>query len=88
MVKKISAKSPHKEFRLWLEQVKEVGFGYEIVIENGEVARVYVREGDDGDWSLINHGRVFGTKVISFKQRVFLPRLIDDKFIADYNGKG
>jgi hypothetical protein len=72
---------------LWLKRVIEIGCSYEIVVEDGEIARVYVREGDDGDWSNITHGRIIGTKVLSFKQRVFMPRLVNGKFISDYNAK-
>lgn len=87
MVRKLSVAQPGKDFQTWLDRVIAVGCSYEIVIEKGEISRVYVKEGDDGDWSNIEHGRVFGTKVLSFKQRVFMPRLVDGKFIADYNGK-
>lgn len=86
MIQKLSAKVVHPEFKLWLKRVVETGCSYEVVIEDGEIVRVYVRESDDGNWSNIGHGRVVGTKVLSFKQRVFMPRIIDGKFIADYNG--
>ena len=87
VVMKLVAKAPHPEFLLWLEQVKAIGCSYEVVIENGEISRVYVRESDDGNWGTIEFGRVHGTKSLSFKERVFMPRLIGDKFIPDYNGK-
>lgn len=87
MVLKLSTKAVNPEFKQWLERVTAIGSSYEIIIEDGEIVRVYVREGDDGNWANIGHGRVFGTKVLSFKQRVFFPRIVDGKFIADYNGK-
>ena len=87
MVTKLSAKVVHPAFKLWLERAVAVGCSYEVVIEDGQITRVYIREGDDGDWSNIGHGRVIGTKMLSFKQRVFLPRMVDGKFIADYNGQ-
>ena len=87
MKQKLSAKYVHPDFRIWLERVIEVGCNYEVVIEGGEISRVYVREPDDGDWGNIDHGRIIGSKMLKFKQRVFMPRLINGNFIEDYNEK-
>ncbi len=87
MVQKLSGKFVHPEFRLWLQRVVEIGCSYEVVIEDGQISRVYVRESDDGDWSNIDHGRIIGSKMLSFKQRVFMPRLLNGNFIEDYNDK-
>lgn len=85
MIEKIMASKKCDEFVLWLNQLKEVGFSYEIVIENGAIQRVYVREDDDGNWGNILFGRVFGSAHLSFKQRVYQPRIVNDKLIIDYH---
>ena len=84
MVEKLMACNKNEEFSLWLAQLKEVGFSYEIVIENGAIQRVYVREDDDGNWGNILFGRIFGSAHLSFKQRVYQPRIVNDKLIIDY----
>ena len=84
---KVPASNPSEEFLAWLERIKQFGFSYEIVIEDGFVQRVYVREDDDGDWRGIRYGRVFGTSHLSFKQRVYQPRIVKDKLIIDYYGQ-
>lgn len=85
MTEKIMASKGNEEFSRWLTQLKELGFSYEIVIENGAVQRVYVREDDDGNWGNILFGRVFGSAHLSFKQRVYQPRIVNDKLIIDYH---
>lgn len=79
------ASDKNKEFKLWLQQLKALGFTYEIVIEHGDIQRVYVREDDDGDWKHIQFGRVYGSTHLSFKQRVFHPRIVGNKLIVDYH---
>ncbi len=83
---RLPASNPGEEFLDWLERIKQFGFSYEIVIEDCFIQRVYVREDDDGDWKGIQYGRVFGTSHLSFKQRVYQPRIVNDKLIIDYNG--
>ena len=65
------ASDKNEEFKQWLQQLKTLGFSYEIVIENGQIQRVYVREDDDGNWKNITFGRIYGSTYLSFKQRVF-----------------
>ena len=75
----------NKDFCKWLEQLKALGYTYEIVIESGNIQRVYVREDDNGDWSDIIYGRIYGSTHVSFKQRVFHPRMVKNKLIIDYH---
>lgn len=79
------AADENKEFKLWLNQLKTLGFSFEIVIEHGHIQRVYVREDDDGNWKHIQFGRIYGSPHLSFKQRVFHPRIVSDKLIVDYH---
>lgn len=85
MVEKLMTSRKSEEFELWLKQLREFGFSYEIIIENGAIQRVYVREDDDGNWANVIFGRIFGSAHLSFKQRVYQPRLVDDKLIIDYH---
>ena len=85
MVEKLMASQRNDDFLLWLEQLKEVGFSYEIIIENGAIQRIYVREDDDGNWGGILFGRIFGSAHLSFKQRVYQPRIVNNKLIIDYH---
>lgn len=82
---KLRVSDNNREFLKWLRQLKEFGFTYEVVIENGDIQRVYVREDDNGDWSNITYGRIYGSAHVSYKQRVFHPRVVKDKLIIDYH---
>lgn len=84
-MKKMLAAQPHEGFLLWLTQLKELGYSYEIVIDDGLIQRVYVREDDDGNWTGILFGRIFGSSKLSFKQTVYQPRIVNGKLIIDYN---
>ena len=77
----------NKEFLTFLEQLKESGFSYDAVIENGNVIKVYARMVDDGNWKQIKYGRLVGSKVVSYIEVVYKPRVVDGKFIYNYNGK-
>ena len=82
---KLRVSDNNREFLKWLMQLKAMGFTYEVVIENGDIQRVYVREDDNGDWSNITYGRIYGSADVSYKQRVFQPRIVEDKLIIDYH---
>jgi hypothetical protein len=82
---KLRVSDNNLEFMKWLEQLKALGFTYEVVIESGDIQRVYVREDDNGDWSNISYGRIYGSAHVSFKQRVFHPRVVRNKLIIDYH---
>jgi len=82
---KLLVSKPNSEFMRWLAQLKEFGFNYEIVIENGAIQRVYVREDDNGNWTGILYGRIFGSPHLSFKQTIYQPRILNGKLIIDYN---
>lgn len=82
---KLRVSDNNREFLKWLMQLKAMGFTYEVVIENGDIQRVYVREDDNGDWSNITYGRIYGSAHVSYKQRVFQPRIVEDKLIIDYH---
>jgi len=86
-VKYIRTDGENGEFRRFLEQLKESGFSYDAVIENGNVIKVYARMVDDGDWKHVKYGRLVGTKVVSYIEVVYKPRVVDGKFIYNYNGK-
>lgn len=77
----MKASHPHEDFLLWLAQLRELGWTYEIVVEDGYIDKVHLRMPDDGDWSNVRFGRIIGSKVVCYKQMVYLPRLIEGKFI-------
>jgi len=87
MVELISVKKRNKEFDDFLERLIQTGCSYEAVIENGNVTKLYVRIPDNGNWSDIRYGRILGSKVVSYKQTIYIPRIVDGKFIYNYNGK-
>jgi len=87
MVELISVKKRNKEFDDFLERLIQTGCSYEAVIENGNVTKLYVRIPDNGDWSDMRYGRILGSKVVSYKQTIYIPRIVDGKFIYNYNGK-
>jgi len=86
MVEKISVRNKPKEFIDWLERLKLAGFSYELIIEYYYIERVYVKESDDGNWKNISHGRVIGSSGMGYKQTTYMPRMVDGKFIYNYNG--
>ncbi len=87
MVELISVKKRNKEFDDFLERLIQTGCSYEAVIENGNVTKLYVRIPDNGDWKDLKYGRILGSKVVSYKQTIYIPRIVDGKFIYNYNGK-
>lgn len=86
-VKYVRTDEENTEFRRFLEQLKESGFSYDAVIENSNVIKVYARMVDDGNWKRVKYGRLVGTKVVSYIEVVYKPRIVDGKFIYNYNGK-
>jgi hypothetical protein len=85
MVRLITVIEKNKEFEEFLTRLRETNCSYEIVIEDGKVSKLYVRIPDNGDWSDLRYGRIFGSKMVSYKQTIYLPRVVDGKFIFDYN---
>jgi len=87
MVRPITVVEKNKDFEKFLAQLRETGCSYEVVIEDGKVSKLYVRVPDNGNWSDIRYGRILGSKVVSYKQTIYIPRVVDGKFIYNYNGE-
>lgn len=87
MVELISVEKRNKEFDDFLTRLRETGCSYEAVVENGNITKLYVRIPDDGNWKDLKYGRILGSKVVSYKQTIYIPRIVDGKFIYNYNGK-
>lgn len=87
MIEYVNVREKPREFEEFLEQLAKMGFAYEIIIEDYEVKRMYVKEPDNGDWKNIRHGRVLGSSEIRYKWHSYLPRMVDGKFTYDYNDK-
>ena len=87
MVRPITVVEKNKDFEKFLAQLRETGCSYEVVIEDGKVSKLYVRVPDNGNWSGIRYGRILGSKVVSYKQTIYIPRVVDGKFIYNYNGE-
>ena len=85
MVRLITVKEKNKDFEAFLAQLRESGCSYEAVIVDGKITRLYVRIPDNGDWSDISYGRILGSKMLSYIEAVYLPRVVDGKFIYNYN---
>lgn len=87
MIEFLTTKQRNEEFEIFLERLRETGCSYEIVIEDGKITKLYVRIPDDGDWKPVRFGRIIGSKVVSYIQTVYLPRLVDGNFIYNYDDK-
>lgn len=87
MVRLITVVEKNEDFEKFLEQLRETGCNYEVIIEDGKVTKLYVRIPDNGDWSDMKYGRILGSKVVCYKQTIYIPRVVDGKFIYNYNGK-
>ena len=83
----ITTKDKNRDFELFLERLRETDCSYELIIENGKITKVYVRLPDDGNWRQVRYGRILGSKMVSYIQTVYLPRLVDGNFIYNYNEK-
>ena len=87
MVRLITVVEKNKDFEKFLEQLRETGCNYEVIIEDGEITKLYVRIPDNGDWSDIRYGRILGSKMVCYKQKIYIPRVGDGKIIDNYNGE-
>jgi len=87
MVEYVRTDDNSPEFRLFLERLKEAGFSYDAIINDGNIIKVYARMVDNGDWKKIKFGRLLGSKVVSYIEVVYLPRIVDGKFIYNYDEK-
>ena len=87
MVKLIPADRTNEEFETFLARLRETGCSYEGVVEEGRIVRLYVRIPDDGKKRNLQFGRIIGSKMVSYIETVYLPRIVDGKFIYNYNGK-
>lgn len=88
MVEFLTTAEPNREFKLFLERLRKTGCSYELVVENGKITKLYVREQSSVEsWSRLKFGRIIGSEIVSYIQAVYLPRLVDGKFIYNYNEK-
>jgi len=81
----IAASEKNADLNIFLQQLKDTNCSYELGIEYGKITNLYVRVPDDGNWGKVWFGRIFGSKVISYIQTTYRPRIVDGKFIYDYN---
>lgn len=89
MVEKLLSKKYYPDFKLWIDQVCELGGSCELVYENGALELVHLkmpcsRDNTGNDWNDLLYGRIMLSKVVSYKQRVLYPRIVDGKFIYHY----
>lgn len=75
------------EFRLFLERLKETNASYEVVVEDNNITKVYARFVDTGNWKHVQFGRLIGSKMLSYIEVVYKPRVVDGKFIYNFNEK-
>ena len=87
MIEYLTTKQHNDEFEIFLERLRETGCSYEVVVEDGKITKLYVRIPDDGNWKPLRFGRIIGSKVVSYIQTVYLPRLVDGNFIYNYDEK-
>lgn len=87
MIEYLTTNNKNAEFNVFLKQLEETGCSYEMVVENGKIIKLYVRTPSDGVWKGLEYGRIFGSKMVSYIQTVYLPRLVDGKFIYNFNEK-
>jgi hypothetical protein len=87
MIEYLTTKDNNSDFNLFLKRLRETGCSYEVVVEDGKITKLYVRVPDDGNWKRVKFGRIIGSKMVSYIQTVYLPRLVDGNFIYDYNEK-
>ena len=86
MVEYISVQDRPREFMVWLKRLELAGFSYEIVVEDYLIKRIIVREPDNGFWKDVCYGRILGSEMISYKQKIYIPRMVDGNFVYNYNG--
>jgi hypothetical protein len=85
MVEYLTTGEKNRELNIFLERLKLTGCLYEMTVENGKITKIYVRRPDDGNWKKVKFGRIIGSEVVSYIQTVYLPRLVDGKFIYNYD---
>lgn len=82
----LAAQKP-AEFEQWLKSLEENNCAWEAIINEGYIMRVNVDVPDNGDWSDLEYGRVQGSGGLRFKQKVFQPAMLGNKFTVNYDGK-
>lgn len=87
MIEYVRTDDNNPEFKLFLERLKESGFSYDAIVNDGNVIKVYARIVDDGNWKNVKFGRLLGSKMVSYIEVVYLPRIVDGKFIYNYDEK-
>ena len=80
---KIQINNMPDSFIDWIESLIKFGYGCEIVINDGEVNHVVVKMEDNGDWSDVKFGKVILSEGVRFKQRIFKPAIVNNKFIEN-----
>lgn len=83
----IEASKKPREFDEWLFSIETNCWMFEVVINEGYIMKVLVHQPDNGDWSDVEYGRVEGSNGLRYKQKVFQPAILGDKFIVNHNGK-
>ena len=75
----------NKDLERFLQQIIDIGCSYEVVVEEGKITKIYVRSPITDGWGDLWYGRVLGSKVVSYIETTFRPRVVDGKFINNYN---
>jgi hypothetical protein len=81
----ITVAEKNKDLLTFLKRLIETGCSYEVAIEDGKITNIYVRIPDNGDWSEVRYGRILGSKVVSYIQTTYRPRIVDGNFIYNHN---
>ena len=77
-----------KEFLQWIQELCDNGLRYEIVVSSHRVSHVYVSEVDDGHWEELHDEKSFrliGSSEMKVRQKVYRPRIVNGKFIRNFN---
>lgn len=84
-IKHIRVDSLPEGFREWVDKLVEKGYEYEIIVRDGCISHIYVNEPDNGSWSDIRYGKVKGNSTVAFKQKVYVPVILNGLFVEDYH---
>jgi hypothetical protein len=85
MERMVTVAEKNKDLEKFLQQIVELGYSYEVVVEQGNITKIYVRAPITDGWGDLWYGRVLGSKVVSYIETTYRPRIVAGKFINNYN---
>lgn len=84
LIEKIKSENVPAEFLLWLTDLENAGYSYEVVVNAGYITHVYVNKPLQGNgFGDIYFGRVIGSKHMRITQETYKPVLINRKFVKN-----